>query len=92
MIVAFGAYYAATDGVLTAIASAMLPDEARATGLSVLVTVQSLARLVASIAFGAAWVFIGVDAAVIVFAGGLVVAAALAGIVLTKYAMEPADA
>jgi len=92
VIVAFGAYYAATDGVLTAIASAMLPDEARATGLSVLVTVTSLARLVASIAFGAAWVLIGVDAAVVVFAGGLVVAAALAGIVLTRYAMEPADA
>jgi MFS family permease len=92
VIVAFGAYYAATDGVLTAIASAMLPDEARATGLSVLVTVTSLARLVASIAFGAAWVLIGVDAAVVVFAGGLVVAAALAGIILTRYAQEPANA
>jgi MFS family permease len=92
VIVAFGAYYAATDGVLTAIASAMLPDEARATGLSVLVTVTSLARLVASIAFGAAWVLIGVDAAVVAFAAGLVVAAAVAAVVLTRYAKEPAHA
>jgi MFS family permease len=92
VILAFGAYYAATDGVLTAIASAMLPDEARATGLSVLVTVTSIARLVASIAFGATWVLIGVDAAVIVFAAGLVVAAVVAAVVLTRYGREPAHA
>lgn len=92
VILAFGAYYAATDGVLTAIASAMLPDEARATGLSVLVTVTSIARLVASIAFGATWVLIGVDAAVIVFAAGLVLAAVVAAVVLTRYGREPAHA
>src|SRR3954451_719495 len=85
VIVAFGAYYAATDGVLSAMASALLPPEARATGLSLLVTVTSIGRLIASIAFGAAWMLIGVHAAVVVFAAGLVVAAALAGFILARY-------
>jgi MFS family permease len=89
VILAFGAYYAATDGVLAALASALLPAEARATGLSVLVTVTSLARLLASIAFGAAWVLIGVEAAVAVFAAGLVVAAIFAAFVLNRYGREP---
>lgn len=92
VIVAFGAYYAATDGVLSAMASALLPPEARATGLSLLVTVTSIGRLVASVAFGAAWVLIGVNAAVVVFAVGLVVAAALAGFILARYGREPAHA
>lgn len=85
VIVAFGAYYAATDGVLNALASALLPVEARATGLSVLVTVTSLGRLVASIAFGATWVLIGITDAVAVFSVGLVVAAVVAATVLHRY-------
>jgi predicted MFS family arabinose efflux permease len=92
VILAFGAYYAATDGVLSAMGSALLPPEARATGLSLLVTVTSIGRLVASIAFGAAWMLIGVNAAVVVFAAGLVVAAALAGFILARYGREPAHA
>ncbi len=94
VIVAFGAYYAATDGVLSAMASALLPAEARATGLSLLVTVTSLARLVASIAFGALWMVIGVRAAVAVFGIALVLAVAFAGIILHVYGKqpEPADA
>ncbi len=85
VIIAFGAYYAATDGVLNALASAILPVEARATGLSVLVTVTSLARLVASIAFGATWVLIGITDAVAVFSVGLVLAAIVGASVLHRY-------
>ena len=40
-----GAYYAATDGVLMALASAVVPDELRASGLALLVTATSIARL-----------------------------------------------
>ena len=54
-IVLLGGYYALTEGVLMALASAMLPAEVRGTGLALLTTMTSLGRLAASIAFGAVW-------------------------------------
>jgi MFS family permease len=85
VIVAFGAYYAATDGILAAMASSLLPRDVRATGLSVVMTATSLARLLASVIFGAIWVLVGVHAAVGVFAVGVVLAATFAAIVLKRY-------
>jgi len=72
-----GAYYAATDGVLQAIASALLPDRLRASGLALLVTATSLAKLVSSVAFGLAWTLGGLELAATTFAAAL--ALALAG-------------
>ena len=93
MIVAFGAYYAATDGILAALASSLLPADVRATGLSLVMTATSLARLLASVLFGAIWMFVGVRAAVGVFAVGIVVAAVFATYVLNRYGTaEPVDA
>lgn len=54
-IVLLGGYYALTEGVLMALASAMLPAAVRGTGLALLTTMTSLGRLAASIAFGAVW-------------------------------------
>jgi MFS family permease len=73
-LTALGAYYAATDGVLQAIASAILPDGLRASGLALLVTAVSLAKLASSVAFGLAWTLGGLDVAVAVFMAGLTVA------------------
>jgi MFS family permease len=67
----FGAYYAATEGVLMALASSVLPEELRGSGLALLVTATSVARLLASVAFGALWTWVGFDAAVAVFAVAL---------------------
>ena len=50
-----GASYAATDGVLAALASATLDEEARGSGLAVLTTATNLSRFVASVGFGALW-------------------------------------
>jgi len=72
-----GAYYAATDGVLQAIASALLPDRLRASGLALLVTATSLAKLASSVAFGLAWTLGGLELAATGFAVAL--ALALAG-------------
>ena len=71
-----GAFYAATDGVLAAMASAILPDEAQGTGLATLVTATSTGRLVASVVFGALWTGFGYETAVVAFAGALLVALA----------------
>ena len=59
-------YYAATDGVLMALGSTVVPEEVRGSGLALLRTATSLARLVASIAFGALWTLWGIDVALAV--------------------------
>jgi MFS family permease len=92
VLLCFGAYYAATDGVLMALSSALLPPEARATGLSVVVTVTNVGRLVASVVFGAAWTLLGLQTAVIAFAVALGLAALAAAFVLGRRSWEPADA
>ena len=73
-----GTYYAATDGVLMAMGSAYLPESLRGSGLALLGTSTSIARLFASIGFGAVWTWLGAQAAVGLFAFGLVVAMGLA--------------
>jgi MFS family permease len=73
-LVLLGTYYASTDGVLMAIASAVLPSDLRATGLAALVTGISLGRLLAALAFGALWTWTGPSTALLVFSCGLVLA------------------
>ena len=80
--VLLGAFYAATDGVLAAMASAILPPEVRGTGLATLVTATSIGRLLASVLFGALWTAFGYETAVTAFAVILVVALAAATPVL----------
>jgi hypothetical protein len=80
----FGAYYAATDGVLMALASAALPGHLRGSGLALLTTVVALSRLCASVLFGALWTVWGVQAALALFGLGLVAALVLAVVVLAR--------
>jgi Na+/melibiose symporter-like transporter len=72
-----GTYYAATDGVIVAMASAHVPEELRGSGLAMVGTASSVARLFASILFGVLWTWLGVEAAIAAFAAALVVAMAL---------------
>ena len=88
----FGIYYAATDGVLAAMASALLPPDVRATGLSVVTTVSSLSRLVASIAFGAIWTTTDIHTAVVVYAVGLTAVLPLVAILVLRSRPEEARA
>jgi MFS family permease len=73
-----GAYYAATDGVLAALASSVLGREQLSTGLAVVSTATALSRLLASSLFGALWSWRGPNEALAVF-GAALVAAMLAG-------------
>jgi len=79
-----GAYYAATDGVLMALGSAVSPDELRGSALALLGTATSVARLVASIAFGALWALWGIDAALAPVRDEVAVAAAFAAVLLRR--------
>jgi MFS family permease len=84
-----GAYYAATDGVLMAMASAVVPDELRTSGLALLTTVTASARLVASLLFGLLWTWRGMDGALTFFLSGLLVAIPLAGALLVREGARP---
>jgi MFS family permease len=87
-----GVYYAATDGVLMALASTTLPAALRGSGLALLVTATSLGRLLASIVFGTIWTWQDVNTAIAVFAVGLLVAMALAATALRlSPEVAPAD-
>ena len=79
-----GCYYAGTDGVLMALASSRLPADLRTSGMALLMTVVNVARLVASILFGWLWTWRGVEFAIAVFGGGLVVAIVLARFLLNS--------
>jgi MFS family permease len=77
-----GVFYAATDGVLMALASGLCPPDQRASGMALVTTAMSGARFLASVAFGALWTRYGAEAAVYAFFGALVVAVAIAGGIL----------
>jgi MFS family permease len=79
-----GAYYAATDGVLMALASARLPATQQASGLALLVTATTLAKLAAALTFGALWTAFGLGTAALVFTAGLAVVVLGAWAVLTR--------
>ena len=85
-LVLLGAFYAATDGVLAAVAGRLVP-EARATAIAAAQTVVAVARMLASIGFGVLWFVIGPTAAL------LLLGAVLLGVVpLGVLALRPLDA
>jgi hypothetical protein len=87
---ALGAYFAATDGVTTALAGAILPDRLQASGIGMLITVISLANLASSLAFGALWFALGLQSAVLIFGAGLACVLVIATPLLLRLQREPA--
>ncbi len=81
-LILLGMYYAATDGVLVALASATLPRAYRASGLAVVATSTSMGRILASLLFGMIWTWWNVETAIAVFAAGLLVAVLVAATAL----------
>lgn len=73
-----GLFYAATDGVLMALAGPMLPESLRTSGLALLQTGQASARMLSSVAFGVLWTALGASAGLAVVAAGLVLALVVA--------------
>jgi len=73
ILVLLGVYYGATDGVLPALAAGVVPEGLRSSGLALLATAVALARVVSALAFGLIWERVGVDRALALVCGGLVV-------------------
>lgn len=78
VLLLLGTFYAATDGVLAALASLLVPAASRASGISAAQTVVALARFAASVGFGLLWQFTGLTTALLVMTVGLIVAIAAA--------------
>jgi MFS family permease len=85
-----GVYYAATDGVLMALASTVAPEGLRTSGLALVTTGTAITRFASSVVFGALWVAWGPDAAVLAFLVGL--AAALPAAILLLHPSREAVA
>ncbi|MFJ7069089.1 MFS transporter [Streptomyces sp. NPDC101115] len=77
----YGLFYAATEGVLMALAGPVLPERLRTTGIALVQSGQALAYLGSSALFGVAWQLWGSGTAVLV-AAAVAVAAALATVLL----------
>jgi MFS family permease len=84
VVALFGAYYAATDGVLAAMTSATLGAELRTSGLALLNTTTSISRLVSSVLFGWVWVSVAMRTAVWTFLVGLSAAVILSAWMLAE--------
>ncbi|WP_375422901.1 MFS transporter [uncultured Friedmanniella sp.] len=74
VLLLLGAFYAATDGVLAAIASRLVPEASRASGIAAAQTVVALARFGSSVGFGLLWTLTGRSTAMVVVAVALAVA------------------
>jgi MFS family permease len=77
-----GAYYAATDGVLAALVSAVTRPARRASSLSALATATSLARLGSSLVVGVLWAWGGPGVVALAGIPGLVLSIVVIAIVL----------
>jgi MFS family permease len=77
-----GLYYAATEGVLMAVGSGMLPEPVRTSGLAVLTTAVAVARFGGSVLFGIVWSRFGLQPAVGMFLAGL--CAAIAAVIAMR--------
>ena len=76
-LILFGIYYAATEGILMALVSVVIPPAHRTSGIAIVGTAIGIAKLLSSLAFGALWTGIGVRGAVICFVIVLGVALAI---------------
>jgi predicted MFS family arabinose efflux permease len=71
-----------------ALGSGVVPDDVRGSGLALLRTATSIARMLASIAFGAVWALWGSNAAFTCF-GALLLTAMLVSAVALRRTPEP---
>jgi MFS family permease len=83
-VVLYGVFYAATDGVLMAVAGPRLPEALRTTGIALVQSGQSLAYLASSILFGAAWQLWGPGPALLAAAGVALAAVPVTALILHR--------
>jgi MFS family permease len=83
-----GAFYAATDGVLSAHAAGLLPAALRGSGLATVQTGQALTRFASAILFGLILTLVTTGSAVLIAAAALAAALLVVGLVLRPLAVR----
>lgn len=78
VLLLLGTFYAATDGVLAALVSRLVPSGARGSGIAAAQTTVVLARFAASVLFGLLWSVQGPQRALLLFAAVLAAAVPVA--------------
>ena len=82
VLLLLGGFYAATDGVLAALATQTVPEESRASGIAAAQTVVALSRFACSVSFGLLWQLTGRESALWVMAAALAFGLVAAALVL----------
>ena len=77
-----GVFYAATDGVLPALISRLVPAETRGSGIAAAQTAVALTRFASSLMFGVLWTLQGPGTSLVVFAVLLAAAIPVAALLL----------
>lgn len=73
-----GLYYAATEGILMALASAVIPPARRTGGIALIATGIGLGKLCSSVVFGALWQGVGLKYSVLIFGAAMGIAVVIA--------------
>lgn len=73
-----GLYYAATEGILMALASAVIPLARRTGGIALIATGIGLGKLCSSVVFGALWQGVGLKYSVLIFGAAMGIAVVIA--------------
>lgn len=90
-LVLLGAFYAATDGVLAALAGQISPEGATSTGIASAQTVVAVTRLIASTGFGFLWFLFGAGPVMIGAAVMMTLLVPVAWRVISKRITQPVD-
>lgn len=79
-----GLYYAATEGVLLALASEVIPRERRTVGIALVATVIGIAKVFSSVLFGLLWNTLGRQQAVLSYLVALIAVFVVSVLLLTR--------
>lgn len=91
-LLCLGAFYAATDGVLAALAGQLSTADTLGTGIAAAQTVTALARFVSAAGFGVLWYLLGAEASMFLISGLLVVAIPVVMMLLRPLLIAPTPA
>jgi MFS family permease len=80
-----GGFYAATDGVLAALAAQLTTPETHGTGIAAAQTVVAVARFLSAIGFGFLWYALGRETSMFLVSGLLVIAIPLIALLLRPF-------
>ena len=90
VLLLLGCFYAATDGVVSALASQAVPEGSRATGIASVQTAVGLSRFASSVCFGVLWQLTGRSVALLAVGLALAVAIPVAARLLRQTPSAPA--